>query len=149
MNVSDKVELTAQIREIKQNGGGNLPNRDSGHRPMAKRLALLESKASLADEYQAQVERLLGDVQELRVLLAESESGSAGKVRDAELASENEQRLKAEVESLKSSTAFRLGLLIVEAFARPGKNLVFLPYRITKLFYTGFRNRLAARRLAK
>ncbi|HDR14580.1 MAG TPA: hypothetical protein ENN79_03660 [Desulfobacteraceae bacterium] len=55
--------------------------------------------------------------------------------KQAEEAIVRGKRLEQEVSRLRGSTSFRLGQVVVKAFAHPGKNTVLLPFRFCKLIF--------------
>ena len=50
-------------------------------------------------------------------------------------------RLKSELQAVKRSLSYRLGDTLVEAVARPGRNTILLPYRLSRLCVGAFRSR--------
>ncbi len=50
-------------------------------------------------------------------------------------------KLKSQLRAVKESFSYRLGNMLVEAVARPGRNTVLMPYRLASLCITGFRKR--------
>jgi 2-polyprenyl-3-methyl-5-hydroxy-6-metoxy-1,4-benzoquinol methylase len=58
-------------------------------------------------------------------------------------------RERRTLQAVRASFSFRLGSMLVQAIHRPGRNTIFLPYRLIRVCYTEFRKRrtLAAKAL--
>ena len=55
-------------------------------------------------------------------------------------------KLKSQLQAVKSSLSYRLGNTLVEAVARPGRNTILLPYRLARLGMAGLKKRGSQRR---
>jgi len=52
-----------------------------------------------------------------------------------------QNRLKSQVKAVKNSFSYRLGNMLVQAVTRPGRNTIFLPYRLIRLCLMEFKKR--------
>jgi len=50
-------------------------------------------------------------------------------------------KLKQELSEVKGSFSYRLGNMLVEALAKPGRNTILLPYRLARLGMAGLKKR--------
>ncbi len=101
-----------------------------------RREAVLKEEVSTVDL--AFVERAEQEFQRKEVALAAREGYVREKAGDEKHKAERD-RLKSQLKAVRNTFSYRLGNMLVQAVASPGRNTILLPYRLIRLLVAGFR----------